>query len=264
MLPHLRDRPQSLLRHPDGITKPGFFQKDFGGRAVPPGVQTVRVDGSSGAITYLLCQDQASLLSLANLGCIELNPWLSRVGSLDRPDWLVVDLDPEGIPFIRVVEAALAVRRLLDRAGVGSVVKTSGKTGLHVALPLGAIYDYDQARQFAELLAHLVHAELPGTTSVVRAPAMRKRRVYLDYLQNRRAQTLAAPYSVRPVPGACVSTPLQWSEVRRGLDPTQFTIRTLPRRLDRVGDLWAAVLGPGVDLAVAVEKLRKKQDERRK
>jgi bifunctional non-homologous end joining protein LigD len=138
---------------------------------------------------------------------------------------------------------------------VPSLCKTSGKRGLHIAVPLGAKYAYPVARQFAELVAGLVHRQLPESTSVVRRPAQRQRRVYLDYLQNRHGQTLAAPYSARPVAGATVSAPLHWREVRRGLDPGKFTIRTMPARVDKVGDLWAAVAGPGADLAAAVERL---------
>src|SRR5207253_7399024 len=132
-----------------------------------------------------VCQDERSLLYLANLGCIELNPWNSRVGTLEQPDYLVIDLDPAGTPFRHVTEAALEVRRVLDDAGAPCYCKTSGKRGLHVYLPLGAAYNYDQARQFAEIIANLVHARLPKTTSVLRSPALRQQRVHLDYLQNR-------------------------------------------------------------------------------
>jgi bifunctional non-homologous end joining protein LigD len=257
ILPYLRDRPMSLHRHPDGITGEGFFQKDVGRRPPPPWVRTVpiRSDSMAGRITYLVCDDEPTLLYLANLGCIELNPWNSRVGSLDRPDWLVIDLDPEAIPFARVIEAAVAVRKELDRAGAECLCKTSGKRGLHVYVPLGARYDTDVARQFAEVVATVVNRRLPRITSLERRPVNRQGRVYLDYLQNRRGQTLAAPYSVRPAPAAPVSTPLRWSEVRRGLDPNRFTMRTMKNRLDRVGDLWAPVRGPGIDLADCLERL---------
>jgi bifunctional non-homologous end joining protein LigD len=257
LLPYLRDRPQSLHRHPNGIEGKSFFQKDVSRQPPPDWVETVTIPPESGAkaITYLLCQDAASLLYLANLGCIELNPWNSRVGTLDRPDYLVIDLDPVEVPFVRVVEAAVAVRKTLDRAGAESFCKTSGKRGLHVYVPLGTRYDSDQARQFAEIIATVVHQQLPESTSLVRSPASRQGRVYLDFLQNRRGQTLAAPYSVRPQPGATVSTPLRWRDVTRSLDPSRFTMKTLPGRLDQVGDLWAGVLGPGIDLGGCVERL---------
>lgn len=205
--------------------------------------------------TYIVCQNEPTLLYLANLGCIEINPWNSRVQSQDHPDYLIIDLDPEAVLYDRVIEAAIAVRKLLERAGAECYCKTSGKRGLHIFVPLGAKYDYDQARQFAEIIANLVNNRLPDFTSVVRSPAKRQGRVYLDFLQNRRGQTLAVPYSVRPYAGATVSTPLKWSEVRKGLDPAKFTIRTMPKRLDKVGDLWKPVLGRGIDLEACLARL---------
>lgn len=188
---------------------------------------------------------------------IELNPWNARVGSLNRPDYLIVDLDPEAVPFARVVQAAVAVRKTLDRAGAKSLCKTSGKRGLHIVVPLGARYDHEQARQFAEIVAQFVHQQRPDFTSVARNPGVRQGRVYLDYLQNRRGQTLAAPYCVRPYPGATVSAPLRWQEVRKGLDPGRFTMKTMPKRLESVGDLWQPVLTEGIDLAGCLERLLK-------
>jgi bifunctional non-homologous end joining protein LigD len=260
ILPYLRDRPESLHRHPDGIAGEGFFQKDVGRRPPPAWVRTAEIasESNGGKIEYLVCDDEDTLIYLANLGCIELNPWNSRVGSLGNPDYLVIDLDPEAIPFPRVIEAALAVRRLLDAAGAECLCKTSGKTGLHVFVPLGARYPHEQARQFAEIVANVVHRALPETTSVVRSPALRQRRIYLDFLQNRRGQTLAAPYSVRPAPGAPVSTPLRWREVRRGLDPARYTIRTVHERVAQLGDLWRPVLGPGIDLSDCLERLARR------
>jgi bifunctional non-homologous end joining protein LigD len=193
-----------------------------------------------------------------------MNPWNSRLGSLERPDYVVIDLDPEDIPFAHVVESTRAVRKVLDRAGADSHCKTSGQRGLHVYVPLGAKYDYDQTRAFAEILANVVHALLPRVTSVVRSPALRQGRVYLDFLQNRRGQTQAAPYSARPARGAPVSTPLKWSEVIQRLNPAQFTIRTTRARLDKVGDLWAPVLGPGIDLRHCLERLAGRQRRSRK
>jgi bifunctional non-homologous end joining protein LigD len=257
LLPYLHDRPQSLHRHPNGVGGKSFFQKDVSRQPPPAWVQTVDIPSESVGkeLKYLLCQDEAALLYLVNLGCIELNPWNSRVGSLDRPDYLVIDLDPEDIPFARVIEAALAVRRTLEDAGAECLCKTSGKRGLHLFVPLGARYDDEPARRFAEIVANLVNGQLPRTTSIVRSPAQRQHRVYLDFLQNRRGQTLAAPYSARPFAGATVSTPLQWQEVKKGLDPARFTIHTLPRRIAKVGDLWTPVLGKGIDLEDCLARL---------
>ena len=238
ILKHLRGRPESLRRYPDGITGEAFFHKDVG-NLVPEWVETVRVESDSGGPkTYMLCQDEATLLFVVNLGCIDLNPWLSEVGSLELPDYSVIDLDPEDIGFEKVVEAATAVHEVLAGAKVPSLVKTSGATGMHIFVPLGGRYTYEQSRQFAELVATLAHQRLPDTTSLVRNPAQRQGKVYIDFLQNRRGQTLASAYSVRPFPGAPVSTPLNWDEVVPGLNPGSFTMFTLQERLERVGDLW--------------------------
>ena len=220
-------------------------------------VQTVKIGGDSGGkeIEYLLCQDEAALLYLANLGCIELNPWSSRLGTLDRPDFVVIDLDPREALFAHLVEAALEVRKVLEMAGCEGYPKTSGKSGLHIYIPLGARHRYPEAAQFAEILAKLVNFALPRSTSLERSPRKRIGRVYLDHLQNRQGQTIAAPYAVRPWPGATVSTPLEWKELKPGLDPSGFTIRTLPGRLERVGDLFRPVLGPGVDLVGTLDRL---------
>ena len=240
ILPYLKDRPESLHRHPNGIEGESFYQKDI--EYHPAWVKTVKIESDSQEkqIRFLVCQDEATLVYMANLGCIEINPWSSRLGVLDRPDFLVIDLDPEDIAFDHVVEAALAVRKVLDTAGAECCCKTSGKTGLHIYVPLGTCCSYEQARQFAEIIARLAHEKLPKTTSLERNPAKRKHKVYLDYLQNRHGQTLAAPYSVRPFPGATVSTPLKWSEVKLGLDPSEFTIRTVRKRLDKVRGPLAA------------------------
>jgi bifunctional non-homologous end joining protein LigD len=258
ILSYLRDRPMALNRHPNGIKGKNFFQKDVSRQPPPEWVRTVEIPSESRGrmATYIVCQDAATLLYVANLGCVEINPWHSRVESLDNPDYLVLDLDPVDVPFEQVIEVAVVVRKTLEKAEVESVIKTSGKRGMHVCIPLAARYSYDEARQFAELLARLVHEQLPDTTSLVRDPRKRQGKVYLDFLQNGPGQTVVAPYSVRPYPGATVSTPLDWKEVRKALDPGKFTIRTMARRLDRVGDLWQPVLGPGIDLQRIIEGLR--------
>ena len=157
--------------------------------------------------------------------------------------------------FDKVVETALMVRRILEDINVPSYPKTSGSKGIHIYIPTGAKYDYDQGRQFAELIARLVHGELPAVTSVERSPSKRPGKVYVDFLQNREAQTLAAAYSVRPKPGATVSTPLVWEEVNAKLHPSAFTIRTMCDRLQRVGDLFKPILGEGIDMMAALEAI---------
>jgi bifunctional non-homologous end joining protein LigD len=255
-MPYLLDRPQSLHRFPDGIQKAGFFQKDVGTK-IPEWLNTVQVPLETGTrkIRYLVCTDLASLAYMVNLGCIEMHPWFSRVGKLDNPDYLVLDLDPEGVKFDGVVETALVVKKLLDRAGAPCFCKTSGATGLHIFVPLKAKYDYDVAKNFAHLIARMVNAELPRLTSLERSPEKRKKKVYIDFLQNTKGQTVVAPYSVRPRPGAPVSTPLEWDELRAGLDPKEFTIQTIFQRLKKKGDLFKKVLGPGIDIEAGLEKL---------
>jgi len=250
ILPYLRDRPQSLHRHPGGIREKSFFQKDTSKQPPPGWVPTVDIPADAGQklARTIICQNEATLVYLSNLGCIELNPWNARLQTLDQADYLLLDLDPEDIAFTQVIEVAQAIRQLLERAGADCYCKTSGKRGLDVYVPFGARYSHTQAREFAYLIAQMIHRQLPDITSLARDPRYRQGRVYLDYLQNGKGKTLAAPYSVRPYPGATVSTPLKWAEVTKRLDPSKLTIRTLPKRLGKVGDLWEPVLGPGIDL----------------
>ena len=256
MLPHLKNRPESLYRTPHGIAGEGFFQKEIG-EYVPEWAATRSIYSESNdkMIRFLLCQDEATLVYMANLGCIEINPWLSRIPTLEYPDYFVIDLDPEDIDFGKVVEAALAVREILDRADIPGYPKTSGATGMHIYVPLGAHYDYDTTTAFARIIATMANGLVPGITSIERSPSKRQKKVYLDFLQNRKGQTVAAPYSVRPRTGATVSTPLSWDEVRAGLDPTQFTIETVPDRVRRLGDLFLPVLGEGIDMEKCLELL---------
>jgi bifunctional non-homologous end joining protein LigD len=262
MLPYLMDRPQSMNRNPDGIGKPGFYQKDVTGKAPEWAVThpyTTESDGKKKQ--YLVCTDEASLLYMANLGCIEINPWLSTIHKPDNPDWCVIDLDPGKISFDKVIEAALVVKQVADEFDIKTFCKTSGSTGLHIYIPLGAKYTYDQSRQLAELLVTQVHQEIPSFTSLERSPAKRKTKIYLDYLQNRTVQTVAAPYSLRPKPGATVSTPLYWEEVKKGLSMQDFTINTIHDRLKEVGDIFKPTLGAGINLEKVLDKMSSMMEE---
>jgi bifunctional non-homologous end joining protein LigD len=192
---------------------------------------------------------------VANTGTIPLHLWASRLSALDRPDWLVLDLDPKGAPFTDVVKIALAIRRILEDLELPSYPKTSGATGLHILLPLGARYSYEETRTFARLLATLAVQALPAISTIARMIRTRGGKVYVDYGQNGRGQTIVAPFSVRPLPGAPVSWPLRWSEVSATLDPGRFTIRTAPERLAQDGDPMAPVLGEGIDIAAALRRL---------
>ncbi len=256
ILPYLKNRPQSLLRFPNGIEGESFFQKDAS-KLKTDWVMRGRVKHrhKTEEIDYLLCQDAASLIYMINLGCIDLNPWNSTIMHLDKPDYLVIDLDPEDVPFEKVVEVALEAREVLEGLDIESYPKTSGARGMHIYIPMGAKYDYDQTRYFAELLCAQIHARIPELTSLVRSPKNRQGKVYLDFLQNLRGQTLASVYSVRAKPGATVSTPLKWSEVTSKLHPSQFTMKNIPKRLDSHGDLFKGVLGNGIKLEKVLKKL---------
>jgi len=249
IMPYMKDRPQSLNRFPNGILGHSFYHKNMGGK-VDKWLKTFeRVSESNGEPKdFLICTNTASLIYMANLGCIEMNPWHSRVQTALYPDWCVIDLDPGAISFDKVIETALVVKEVLDALQVPSFPKTSGSTGIHIYIPLGAKYNYEQSRQLAELVANLVHDELPEFTSLVRNPQKRKDKIYVDYLQNRPIQTICAPYSIRPKPGATVSAPLHWDEVKKGLRMESFTMFNMLQRVAAEGDLFTGVLGKGIDL----------------
>ena len=255
ILPYLKDRPESLNRHPNGIEADSFFQKDI--EKHPDWVKTVPLYSESNHkdIHWLVANDRDTLLYMTNLGSIELNPWHSRITDPDHPDYCLLDLDAKTISFDAVITVAQEAHRLLAELDVTACVKTSGKTGLHICIPLGAKYTYEQSKQFAQILMNLLHDRLADITSVERNPDKREHKVYLDFLQNRAGQTMAAPYCVRPVPGATVSTPLSWDEVNPQLDPRTFTLRTTLSRLARVGDLWQPVIGPGIDLEAVLDRM---------
>lgn len=206
----------------------------------------------------MVCNNESTLLYMAQLGCIEINPWNSRVSALTRPDWLVIDLDPEGVEFKDVVKVAKTVHEVCEEWSVPNYPKTSGKRGIHVYVPLHAKYNYDQARNFAHLIAIEVNKRQPELTSLERSPSKRQHKIYLDYLQNSEGQTLAAPYSVRPTQDATVSTPLHWDEVNARLTPQRFTIKNVPQRLEKEGDLWKGVKGKGVDIARILKNMEAK------
>lgn len=253
ILPHLKDRPLSLHRFPDGINGKDFFQKNM--EDVPEWASTVNIPSDSGNTRYILCQDEPALVYIVNLGSLEINPWSSRINSLDYPDYMVIDLDPLECPFRYVIDSALAIHEILQFVDVPHYVKTSGATGLHLFVPVKAQYSFEQVRQFSLLICTLVNNRLPEITSLERVPQKRKGRVYLDYLQNSKGKTMAAPYSIRPRDGAPVSTPLLWEEINYQLDPDQFTIYSIFSRLRDHGDLWKAVNFKGIDMLSSLNHL---------
>ncbi len=259
ILPYLKNRPQSLNRHPNGITGQSFYQKDMEVKQIPTWLKTVELFSSSNNtnIDYLICNDTATLLYMANLGCIEINPWHSTYLHPDEPTYMMLDLDPGEISFNDVVDTALVIKELCDEINIPCYCKTSGATGLHIYIPLGAKYTYDDVKIFAEIMAKIVHSRLPDTTSIERSIAKRKDKIYIDFLQNRKGQTIAAAYSVRPRPHATVSTPLMWKDVNHQLTPEMFTIKNMLERLSKTGDLWKPVLQKGIDLAKVLKLIEK-------
>jgi bifunctional non-homologous end joining protein LigD len=257
LLPYLRDRPVVLDRYPDGVGGKSFYQKNSP-EFLPAWIPTIPVWSSdvSREIHYATCPNEESLLYLVNLGTIPFHLWASRAPRLDRPDWCILDLDPKGAPFAHVVELALALHELGEELGLPTHVKTSGSSGLHVLVPLGGQLDFDQSRMLGELLGQLLVRRHPRIATLTRQISARGGKVYVDYLQNRRGQLLAAPWCVRPLPGAPVSTPLRWNEVTPDLDQRQLNLRTVPARLRRQRkDPLAPVLTEAADVAGALGRL---------
>lgn len=259
LLPYLRDRPLSLKRYPDGIAGEYFFQKDTHDR-IPSWirVEPIYSEHKKAPTRFVLADNRAALLYLTNLGCIDQNPWMSRVGSLECPDFMLIDLDPQGCEFDRIIEAAQLVRKKLDLVGLEGYPKTTGGDGMHIYVPLEPVYSYDQVRSLAEIIARVVAAERPDLFTTPRPVARREQgKVYFDYLQIGESKTIAAPYVVRAYPGAPVATPLAWREVTPGLLPSQFHLRNALDRFARVGDLFEPVLKKPQRLEPAIEKLDK-------
>lgn len=258
ILPFLKDKPLSMRRQPNGIDDPGFFQKDVGDAHLPSWIQTKPLysESNSKDINFIIANDEATLLYVVNLGSIEINPWLSSYQTPDNPDFVVIDIDPHDVPFSQTIEAALVTKAVFDQMGLEVYIKTSGSKGLHIYCYLGGQYDYDFVKMFAEYVAHLVHSQLPATTSIERSPAKRPNKIYIDFLQNRRGQTIAAPYSVRPKPGATVSTPIYWDEVNKNLKLSDYTMDTVRERVKSIEDPWKNLKLKKADLKKALEKLQ--------
>jgi bifunctional non-homologous end joining protein LigD len=257
MLPYMKDRPQTLYRHPNGIEEKPFYQKDVTGK-VPGWLDTFPYFSESDdrQKNFLVCNDEASLLYIASLGCIEMNPWSSRKQSPDNPDWCIIDLDPDKNTFEQVITAAQVTKKILDAIDVPCYAKTSGSTGMHIYIPLGAKYDYEDSKEFGRVIAKLVHAELPEFTSIERKTADRKGKMYIDFLQNRPQATVSAPYSLRPKPGATVSMPLHWEELKKGIQMKDYNIFNAISRVRDVGDIFKPVLGKGINIEKALKKVK--------
>jgi len=258
LLPYLKDRPLVLTRYPDGIAGKSFFQKDAP-EFVPSWVRRAKIysKDTDRDIGYIIVNDLETLLYVINMGTIPLHLWSSRIDSLERPDWLVLDLDPKGAPFAHVVQVARALYKILTQLRVESYIKTSGASGLHILVPLGARYTHEQAKNFARLLAMLGTESVPDISTIARPIAARGGKVYIDFGQNGYGVTIAAPFAVRPVAGATVSCPLRWREVNGRLHPSRFTIKTVPVRFRKMKDPMAPVFRKAIDLASALQRVEK-------
>src|SRR5881296_989101 len=237
LLPYLKDRPVVLTRYPDGITGKSFYQKDAPG-FVPDWIQTIPIwsEDTQRDIQYFVANDVETLVYLVNLGTIPLHIWMSRIDDLTKPDWCLIDLDPKDAPFEHVITLAKTMRKVCEEVEMPAFVKTTGKSGLHIMLPLGRQMTYDQCLNFAMLFARLVTDRHPDIATTQRTISKRDGKVYVDAFQNRAGQLMVAPYSVRPSPGAPVSMPIEWDEVNAKLRNSNFTIANARKRMERLGD----------------------------
>jgi bifunctional non-homologous end joining protein LigD len=256
ILPYMKDRPQTLIRYPNGIEGQYFYQKDVTGKVPGWTKQFPYSSERGGDRNFLVCTNEASLLLIASLGGLEMHPWSSRIQKPDNPDWCIIDLDPsDKTTFEQIIIAAKTTKEVLDAIDIPAFCKTSGATGLHIYIPLGAKYTYEQSKEFGRVLVKIVHAKIPGFTSIERIIENRQGKLYLDFLQNRPQATLAAPYSLRPKPDATVSMPLHWEEVTKGLKMKDFTIFNAIDRIKQYGDIFTGVLGKGINLKKTVKNI---------
>ena len=259
MLAYMKDRPQTLNRYPHGINGESFYQKDITGK-VPSWIKGFPYfsEADNRQKNFLVCTNEASLMYIASLGCIEMNPWSSRAESPDNPDWCIIDLDPDNNPFEEVITAAQVTKAVLDDLNIPCYCKTSGSTGLHIYIPFSGNYTYEDSKEFARKIVKLVHAEIPSFTSIERLTEKRKGKLYLDFLQNRPQATVAAAYSLRPKPGAPISAPLNWDEVKKGLRIQDFNIFNMVSRVRETGDLFKPLLGKTINLPRVLKSIDSK------
>ena len=231
ILPHIEGRPLSLVRCPDGSKKACFFQRHLGD-SMPKWVRGIPIKEKNGNAIYIAVDDLAGLISLVQMGVLEIHPWGSREDRIDRPDRLILDIDPgEDLTWNAVVEAARHVKERLDNLGLVSFVRTTGGKGLHVVVPLARRASWDELKTFAKSFADALVVEQPKRYIAQSSKAKRAGKLYLDYLRNEKGATAIASYSTRARPGATVATPLSWDELSASLRPAQFNVRTVPKRL---------------------------------
>lgn len=256
LLPHLKDRLMVCTRYPDGAEGEWFYQKNAPPET-PDWIRTFPFQGSASerVINYVLLDEPAALVWIANQACIEIHPWMSRWDAIDYPDFAIFDFDPaEPATYEDAREVAFLVKRVLDEFGLRSYPKTSGATGIHLYVPVDRHYTYQDTCRFVELVARLILKVYPERVTLERAVAARSGKVYIDYLQNIRGKTIISVYGPRPRPGATVSTPVTWDELAV-VDPASFTINTVPERLGLIGDIFAPVLRGGQRLDEAIAQL---------
>lgn len=259
ILPYLKNRPQSLHRFPDGIHNSRFHQKDITHmrhewlERFP-----YKLEEEQKRRYHMLCNNKVSLLYMANLCCIEMHPWNSTVLNPEYPTWCVLDLNPDtNNTFEQVIETARYIHELLEDVNVSSYCKTSGSTGIHIYIPLKNQYTYKQSQILAKWIATEVSQQL-NYTSIEQMSEKRKGKLYIDYLQNRSGATLVAAYSLRPQPGATVSMPLHWDEVKKGLQIADFNIKNAYQRIVSEGDIFKPVLGNGIHMKKILDYIDEK------
>ena len=245
IIPFLKDRPAILQRYPRGIKAPMFFQQDL--ESAPAFIKTVRLTNQEGRqLDYAVFTTVGSVLHFVNQGNIEQHPWHSTIKHLDKPDYLMLDLDPKQAPWENVLEVALVCRQVFDEVGMPAFPKTSGSSGIHIYLPLKPKYDYRKVAAVAEAFAAEVAQRAPKIATTQRSLAKRqKQQVYVDAMQNARGKTIAAPYSARAKPGATVSMPLSWKQIEKGVKISDFTIENAPNFVKKSADVWGDFFSRG-------------------
>ena len=257
LVPHLRDRPFTMKRWREGITGGSFFQKQAP-KGIPDWIPTRRFtthprEGGSREVDFPLVNSREALLWMVQMHCIDMNAWYSRVDKPERPDFVLFDLDPPDGDFPLAVRAALLVREALEELELRSYVKTSGSEGIHVLVPITRRHGFAQTHAFAEAVSKRLAEQNPGVVTTEWLKAKRDG-VLVDYHQNGQGKTIASAYSVRPKPGAPVSTPLRWEELTPGLDPSRFTMAAVLERVEEHGDLFEPVLRGGQSLGAALRR----------
>lgn len=256
MFPYLKGRPLVMHRFPNGIYQESFFQKNVDAEKLklPSWVKTERIKTENNFINYIICENQETIIFLANLGCISMHPWNSKIESLENPDYIVLDYDAKQSTFENAVRVVFEAHKIMEQFSIPHYLKTSGGTGLHIFIPLAGKYAHEQAKNFAEIINEITFVRTKEITTLQRNPEKRAGKIYLDSYQNGEGKTLASVYSARPRKGATVSAPILWEELH-GIAPENFTIKNIFDRVERKGDLWKPVLEKGIKLEKILEQI---------